>query len=70
MQRALGGFSDEAKDAAKGTGEATVSTSAFGVALGNLASNQMQRALDVLQFKLDILWAMNDAMANRYGVSA
>ncbi len=31
---------------------------------------QQQRALDVLQFKLDILWAMNDAMANRYGVSA
>jgi pyrroloquinoline-quinone synthase len=29
-----------------------------------------QRALDVLQFKLDILWAMNDAMAQRYGVSA
>jgi len=28
-----------------------------------------QRALDVLQFKLDILWAMNDAMATRYGVS-
>jgi hypothetical protein len=34
-QRALGGFGDEAKDAAKGTGDATVSTSAFGVALGN-----------------------------------
>ena len=29
-----------------------------------------QRAIDVLQFKLDILWAMNDAMATRYGVSA
>ena len=28
------------------------------------------RALDVLQFKLDILWAMNDAMALKYGVSA
>jgi pyrroloquinoline-quinone synthase len=27
-----------------------------------------QRALDVLQFKLDILWAMNDALATRYGV--
>ncbi len=25
-----------------------------------------QRALEVLQFKLDILWAMNDAMAERY----
>jgi pyrroloquinoline-quinone synthase len=31
---------------------------------------QQQRALDVLQFKLDILWAMNDAMAQRYGVTA
>jgi pyrroloquinoline-quinone synthase len=29
---------------------------------------QQQRALEVLQFKLDILWAMNDAMAGRYGV--
>jgi len=29
-----------------------------------------QRALDILQFKLDILWAMNDAMAQRYGVNA
>lgn len=28
------------------------------------------RALDVLQFKLDVLWAMSDAMALRYGVSA
>ncbi len=28
-----------------------------------------QRALDVLQFKLDVLWAMNDAMATRYGVT-
>lgn len=30
---------------------------------------QQQRALDILRFKLDILWAMNDAMAQRYGVS-
>ena len=29
-----------------------------------------ERALEVLQFKLDILWAMNDAMATRYGVTA
>lgn len=28
-----------------------------------------QRALEVLQFKLDVLWSMNDAMAQRYGVS-
>jgi pyrroloquinoline-quinone synthase len=27
-----------------------------------------QRALDILKFKLDILWAMNDAMALKYGV--
>ncbi len=31
---------------------------------------QQERALDVLQFKLDVLWQMNDAMANRYGVTA
>lgn len=29
-----------------------------------------ERALDILQFKLDVLWAMNDAMAQRYGVTA
>jgi pyrroloquinoline-quinone synthase len=27
-----------------------------------------ERALQVLQFKLDVLWSMNDAMALRYGV--
>jgi pyrroloquinoline-quinone synthase len=31
---------------------------------------QQQRALDVLQLKLDILWAMNDAMALHYGGGA
>jgi len=31
---------------------------------------QQERALQVLQFKLDILWALNDAMATRYGVTA
>ena len=30
---------------------------------------QQERALEVLQFKLDVLWAMNDAMATRYGVA-
>lgn len=30
---------------------------------------QQERALQVLQFKLDILWAMNDAMALKYGVN-
>jgi pyrroloquinoline-quinone synthase len=30
---------------------------------------QQERALEVLQFKLDILWAMNDAMALRYGTA-
>lgn len=28
-----------------------------------------ERALEVLQFKLNVLWAMNDAMALKYGVS-
>ncbi len=28
------------------------------------------RALGILKFKLDVLWAMNDAMATRYGVRA
>jgi len=27
-----------------------------------------QRALDILNFKLDVLWQMNDAMAQRYGL--
>ncbi len=30
--------------------------------------DQQERALEILRFKLDILWAMNDAMAQRYGV--
>jgi len=30
---------------------------------------QQQRALDTLQFKLDILWTMNDAMTLKYGVT-
>jgi pyrroloquinoline-quinone synthase len=29
-----------------------------------------QRALEILQFKLDILWSMNDVMAQHYGVIA
>jgi pyrroloquinoline-quinone synthase len=28
-----------------------------------------ERALEVLQFKLDVLWALSDALANRYGVT-
>ena len=31
--------------------------------------SQQERALEVLQFKLDILWSLNDAMATRYGAS-
>nr|WP_298719131.1 pyrroloquinoline-quinone synthase PqqC [uncultured Steroidobacter sp.] len=31
---------------------------------------QQQRALQVLKFKLDVLWAMNDAMAQHYGVQS
>ena len=37
------------------------------VTLGHFTTRPLQeRALVVLQFKLDILWAMNDAMAARY----
>jgi pyrroloquinoline-quinone synthase len=28
-----------------------------------------QRALDILKFKLDVLWQMSDSMASRYGVA-
>ena len=31
---------------------------------------QPERALQVLKFKLDILWTMNDAMGQHYGVTA
>jgi pyrroloquinoline-quinone synthase len=31
---------------------------------------EQNRALDILQFKLDVLWQMNDALAQRYGVQA
>ena len=31
---------------------------------------QQHRALDIVQFKLDVLWSMNDAMAQHYGVTA
>ena len=40
------------------------------ITLGYFDTRALQeRALDILQFKLDILWAMNDAMAQRYGVT-
>ncbi len=40
------------------------------VTLGHFTTPALQqRALEVLQFKLDVLWAMNDAMAQRYGLS-
>ena len=40
------------------------------VTLNHFTTRALQeRALEVLQFKLDILWAMNDAMALKYGVS-
>jgi pyrroloquinoline-quinone synthase len=40
------------------------------ITLGHFTTRPLQeRALEVLQFKLDILWAMNDAMAQRYGVT-
>ena len=31
---------------------------------------QQERALEVLQFKLDILWALSDALVTKYGVQA
>ena len=40
------------------------------ITLGYFNTLPLQRkALDILKFKLDILWAMNDAMATTYGVS-
>jgi pyrroloquinoline-quinone synthase len=39
------------------------------ITLGYFTTRALQeRALEVLQFKLDILWALNDAMALKYGV--
>ena len=41
------------------------------VTLGYFKTREQQhRALQVLKFKLDILWAMNDAMAGAYGVQS
>jgi pyrroloquinoline-quinone synthase len=41
------------------------------ITLGYFTTRPLQeRALEVLQFKLDILWALNDAMALKYGVDA
>ncbi|HEY4067927.1 MAG TPA: pyrroloquinoline-quinone synthase PqqC [Burkholderiaceae bacterium] len=41
------------------------------VTLGHFTTRAGQeRALEVLQFKLDILWTMNDAIALKYGVAA
>ena len=40
------------------------------ITLGHFTTRPLQeRALEVLQFKLDILWAMSDAMALKYGVT-
>ena len=40
------------------------------ITLAHFATRPLQeRALEVLQFKLDILWALNDAMALKYGVN-
>lgn len=44
---------------------------ALDVTLGYFITPALQqRALDTLQFKLDILWTMNDAMALKYGSGA
>jgi pyrroloquinoline-quinone synthase len=43
---------------------------ALEVTLGYFVSvSQQQHALEILQFKLDILWSMNDAMSLKYGVN-
>jgi pyrroloquinoline-quinone synthase len=34
-----------------------------------VTAEQQQRACDILKFKLDVLWAMNDALATRLGVT-
>jgi pyrroloquinoline-quinone synthase len=40
------------------------------ITLAHFTTRPLQeRALAVLQFKLDVLWAMNDAMAQKYGVT-
>ena len=44
---------------------------ALQITLGYFTTIEAQRhALDILQFKLDILWTMNDAMALAYGVGS
>lgn len=44
---------------------------ALAVTLDRFATREAQeRALQILQFKLDVLWQMNDAMALRYGVQS
>ena len=41
------------------------------ITLAHFTTRPLQeRALEVLQLKLDILWAMNDAMALKYGVTS
>jgi pyrroloquinoline-quinone synthase len=41
------------------------------VTLAHFTTRALQeRALEVLQFKLDILWALSDALVTRYGVAA
>lgn len=44
---------------------------ALAVTLDRFTTREAQeRALQILQFKLDVLWQMNDAMALRYGVQS
>jgi len=41
----------------------------LGITLSYFATRaQQERALEILDFKLDVLWQMNDAMAARYGL--
>lgn len=46
-------------------------TQGLQVTLDHFATRPMQeRALQILHFKLDVLWTMNDAMGQHYGVTA
>ena len=43
---------------------------ALAITLDHFDTRRLQeRALEILRFKLDVLWAMNDAMATRFGVN-
>ena len=55
--------------AASASRAATWSSGSPSRSTGSTTRAAQERALEILQFKLDVLWQMNDAMAQRYGVS-